>query len=372
MVSTIILLFFCPACFHRTGKDTEIMAGDTLPMRYAHYVNIVKYSGFIKADVRNPWDTMRVLHTYLLVEKNKPLPDSLPKGTVVRTPLSKSLVYSSVHCSLLAELGAGHAIGGVCDLSYISLPFIRKGHDSGLIIDAGNSMNPDIEKVIEMQPDAILLSPFENSGGYGRIEKLGIPIIECADYMELSPLGRAEWMRFFGLLYGKEAESDSLFNGVETAYRSLCTKVEGIKERKTVFSELKSSSAWYVPGGNSTMAHMFADAGGDYIFSDIRQSGSVPLSFETVLDRARKSDFWLIKYNQSHDKTYRELKSDYEPYTRFEAYKNRHVYGCNTGRINYYEETPFHPERLLKDLISIFYPDQLKGYVPVYFSKLAE
>lgn len=372
LIPAIIALIVCSACFHKGGTDAEVMPGDTLSMRYAHYVSIVKYPDFIKADVRNPWDTMRVLHTYVLVEKSKSLPDSLPKGTVVRTPLSKSLVYSSVHCSLLSELGAENAIGGVCDLSYISLPFIQEGCRQGKITDAGNSMNPTIEKVIEMQPDAILLSPFENSGGYGRIEKLGIPIIECADYMELSPLGRAEWMRFFGLLYGKETQADSLFNNVETAYCSLCDKVKDVKERKTVFSELKSSSAWYVPGGKSTMARLFADAGADYIFSDTQQSGSIPLSFETVLDRAQKADFWLIKYNQSKDKTYSELKSDYEPYTRFEAYKKRCVYGCNTGRILFYENTPFHPERLLKDLISVFYPEKLEGYVPVYFSKLAD
>lgn len=241
LIPAIIALIVCSACFHKGVTDAEAMPGDTLSMRYAHYVSIVKYHDFIKADVRNPWDTTHVLHTYVLVEKSKSLPDSLPKGTVVRTPLSKSLVYSSVHCSLLSELGAENAIGGVCDLSYISLPFIQEGCRQGKITDAGNSMNPTIEKVIEMQPDAILLSPFENSGGYGRIEKLGIPIIECADYMELSPLGRAEWMRFFGLLYGKETQADSLFNNVETAYCSLCDKVKDVKERKTVFSELKLS-----------------------------------------------------------------------------------------------------------------------------------
>lgn len=100
-------------------------------------------------------------------------------------------------------------------------------------------MNPDIEKVIDMHPDGILLSPYENSGGYGRIEKLNIPILECADYMETSALGRAEWVHFYGLLFGKEAEADSLFAGVEEAYLSLRNQVKDITPKPTVITELK-------------------------------------------------------------------------------------------------------------------------------------
>lgn len=339
---------------------------------YADYLTMVRHPGYTEAVIRNPWDTLRVLHTYLLVDRDNPLPDSLPDGTVVRTPIRHALVYSSVHCSLLAEMDAKEAVGGVCDRSYISLPFVQKGCEAGRIVDAGNSMNPDIEKVMEMHPDAILLSPFENSGGYGRIEKLDIPLIECADYMETSPLGRAEWVLFFGALVGKDAEADSIFREVESNYLTLKAKVGGIKERKTMFSELKSSSAWYVPGGNSTSARLYSDAGARYVFADLRQGGSVPLAFETVLDEAQHTDFWLIKYNQPKDKTYAELKRDYEPYSHFDAYRNRQVYGCNTGRIPFYEETPFHPDRLLNDLIHIFYPETEDGYVPVYFSKLTE
>lgn len=339
---------------------------------YADYLTMVRHPGYTEAVIRNPWDTLRVLHTYLLVDRDNPLPDSLPDGTVVRTPIRHALVYSSVHCSLLAEMDAKEAVGGVCDRSYISLPFVQEGCKAGRIVDAGNSMNPDIEKVMEMHPDAILLSPFENSGGYGRIEKLDIPLIECADYMETSPLGRAEWVLFFGALVGKDAEADSIFREVESNYLALKAKVGGIKERKTMFSELKSSSAWYVPGGNSTSARLYSDAGARYVFADLRQGGSVPLAFETVLDEAQHADFWLIKYNQPKDKTYAELKRDYEPYSHFDAYRNRQVYGCNTGRIPFYEETPFHPDRLLNDLIHIFYPETEDGYVPVYFSKLTE
>lgn len=190
--------------------------------------------------------------------------------------------------------------------------------------------------------------------------------------METSALGRAEWVRFYGLLFGKEAEADSLFAGVEEAYLSLRNQVKDITPKPTVITELKTGGTWYVPGGNSTMAKLYADAGARYIFADIPQSGSASLAFETVFDKGQHADFWLIKYNQQVDKTYRELKSDYAPYANFDAFRNRRVYGCNTSRISFYEEVPFHPELLLKDLVKVFHPDILKDYTPRYFTNLAE
>lgn len=264
----------------------------------------------------------------------KSLPADLPEGTLVRTPLSKAVVYSSVHCGLLNQIGALKSIGGVCDLKYIKLQEVQDGCRTGSITDVGNGMNPDIEKIIDLHPDAIMLSPFENSGGYGRVEKLNIPIIECADYMETSALGRAEWMRFYGLLFGEAQKADSLFAEVEKNYNELKALVAPLSSAPSVISELKNGSAWYVPGGKSTSARIYADAGANYVFANDEHSGSVPLAFETVFDKGQNADFWLIKYNQAIDKTYKELEQDYAPYTGFRAFKERNIYGCNTeGRL---------------------------------------
>lgn len=118
------------------------------------------------------------------------------------------------------------------------------------------------------------------------------------------------------------------------------------------------------------MARMIDDAGADYIFSYTKESGSVPMSFETVLDKGQKADFWLIKYNQKQDKTYSELKNDYSPYTNFDAWKNKRIFGCNTSYANFYEETPFHPEALLRDLIIIFHPEIMENEKTRYFTGL--
>ena len=371
-IQLLVVVLLLTACGGGSKTASVSATGDTIRLQYAENLTLVNGQDYVVATLRNPWDTAHVLRTYILVDKEKSLPEGLPEGTVVRTPLSKAVVYSSVHCSLLQRLGALNSIGGVSDLKYIKLPEIQDGVRSGCIADIGSGMSPDIEKIIDLHPDAILLSPFENSGGYGRIDKLNVPVIECADYMETSALGRAEWMRFYGLLFGKAQQADSLFAEVETAYVALRNLVTPISRAPSVISELKSSSAWYVPGGKSTTARLYADAGANYIFGYDEHSGSVALAFETVYDKGQHAEFWLIKYNQETEKTYGELATEYAPYAGFRAFKERNIYACNSGRVAFYEESPFRPDYLLKDLIKIFHPSLLEGYDLRYFTKLAD
>lgn len=366
---TVLLL---SACGGKSSTASGSEQGDTIPLHYSSNLSLIDYEDCIVAQLRNPWDTAKILHTYVLVDKNQPLPQELPQGTLVRTPLSKAVIYSSVHCSLLKDFGALNSIGGVCDLKYIKLPEIEEGCRNGTIADVGDGMNPNIEKIIDLHPDAILLSPFENSGGYGRVEKLNVPIIECADYMETSSLGRAEWMRFYGLLFGKKTEADAMFAAVERNYKDLQELVKPISFAPSVMCDLKTSSTWYTPGGNSTIAKLYSDAGTNYIFREDTHSGSLPYPFEVIFEKGQQTDFWLIRYNQPVDKTYGELEKEFAPYAGFRAFKERNIYGCNTNRVPFYEETPFHPDWLLKDLIKIFHPSLSEGYELRYYNKLAE
>ncbi|MBR5633605.1 MAG: ABC transporter substrate-binding protein, partial [Prevotella sp.] len=190
---------------------TTAFQGDTIRMKYAENIVIVRDSAVTKVELRNPWGE-GVLHTYWLVAKDANFSPS--EGTVVRVPLQRSVVFNTAHASLLLMLDADNAIAGVADLKYMLLPEIHRRvrlETNGKIVDCGDAMMPDIEKIVELDADAILLSPFENSGGYGQLEKLGVPIVECAEYMETSALGRAEWMRFYGMLFGCEQRADSLF-----------------------------------------------------------------------------------------------------------------------------------------------------------------
>ena len=367
-----VTVLFLSACGGKSSTVSGSAQGDSIPLHYSSNLSLIDYEDYIVAQLRNPWDTTKILHTYVLVDKKQPLPQELPQGTLVRTPLSKAVIYSSVHCSLLKDLGALNSIGGVCDLKYIKLPEIEEGCRNGTITDVGDGMNPNIERIIDLHPDAILLSPFENSGGYGRVEKLNVPIIECADYMETSSLGRAEWMRFYGLLFGKKTEADAMFASVERSYKDLQELVKPISFAPSVMCDLKTSSTWYTPGGNSTIARLYADAGANYIFREDTHSGSLPHPFEVIFEKGQQTDFWLIRYNQPIDKTYKELEKEFAPYAGFRAFKERNIYGCNTNRVPFYEETPFHPDWLLKDLIKIFHPSLLEGYELRYYKKLSE
>ena len=367
----IFLLALLSSCGGKSKSSSVIEAEKAIPLRYAENLSLSATEDYTIARLRNPWDTTRILHTYVLVDKKKSLPADLPEGTLVRTPLSKAVVYSSVHCGLLNQIGALKSIGGVCDLKYIKLQEVQDGCRTGSIADVGNGMNPDIEKIIDLHPDAIMLSPFENSGGYGRVEKLNIPIIECADYMETSALGRAEWMRFYGLLFGEAQKADSLFAEVEKNYNELKALVAPLSSAPSVISELKNGSAWYVPGGKSTSARIYADAGANYVFADDEHSGSVPLAFETVFDKGRMQTFGSSNIIRPLTRLIRNW-SRTMLHTPVSAHSRNATFMDATQKVDFYEDSPFHPDRLLKDLIKIFHPTLLEGYELKYFTKLAE
>ena len=365
-----VLLF--SSCGGRSKTASVIEAEKAIPLRYAENLNLSATEDYTIARLRNPWDTTRILHTYVLVDKEKSLPADLPEGTLVRTPLSKAVVYSSVHCGLLNQIGALKSIGGVCDLKYIKLQEVQDGCRTGSIADVGNGMNPDIEKIIDLHPDAIMLSLSRTVADTDGWKNSTSPLSNVQTTWKLRHWDVPKWMRFYGLLFGEAQKADSLFAEVEKNYNELKALVAPLSSAPSVISELKNGSAWYVPGGKSTSARIYADAGANYVFADDEHSGSVPLAFETVFDKGQNADFWLIKYNQAIDKTYKELEQDYAPYTGFRAFKERNIYGCNTGKVDFYEDSPFHPDRLLKDLIKIFHPTLLEGYELKYFTKLAE
>lgn len=366
LVSLILLLAGC----HR-NKISETHEGKEIRFDYAKLIRVWECDGFKKMEIRNPWDTTCLLQTYLLVDKTKEIPANCPDGVVVRVPLEKSAVFTTVHCSLIEELGAVNSISGICELEYITNPNIISLTQSGKIVDFGSSMSPDIEKIITVSPDAILLSPFNNSGGHGGLDKLGIPIVECADYMESDPLGRAEWIKLYGMLYGKESEADSIFSKVTETY----TQIEKEAQQETgshpsLLYGLDNGGSWFIPGGKSYMAKMFASAGANYIFGETTHSGAEPLAFETVYDKGCNADIWLILGTEVADKTYKDLQR----FSNFKSYKEKRVYACNTTKTSFFDEIPFHPERLLKDLYVIFHSEKygdVNEYLH-YYRKLAE
>ena len=392
--ATVALLM--AACQGGKTAAADAEAGDTLEMKYAKLLTIVKYGDgegtsdaaegidyqYAEALVANPWKAGTMLHRYILIPKGEEgdktvamLAKRRSTGArcatdTVRTPVERSAVFIAPHCQLMYELGCQQAIRGVCDLDYINIPDVKKraalsGNTSAQnpIVNCGSSMAPDIERIIALKPEAILLSPFENSGGYGKLDKLHIPIIEAADYMESSPLGRAEWMKFYGMLFGNEEgksngisgscepKADSLFAKIEKEYLSLKAQAAGYRKSLSILTERKTGNVWYVPGGQSTIGILLKDANARYIFEDDQHSGSLAMSPEQILAKGKQVDVWAFKYFGGAPLSQAQLLQEYDGYKALAAFNRGNIYQVDTSTVPYFELTSFHPELLLREFI---------------------
>lgn len=410
----LLALLVLTAC--QGGKTTagEAEEGDTLKMKYAKLLTIVKHGEkgtaslnndaedaeyqYAEVNVANPWKAGTLLHRYILIPKGKEGDEMVARLALqrtsgmgcttdtVRTPVERSAVFIAPHCQLMYEMGCQQAIRGVCDLDYINIPDVKKraalsrntaarkassGNVSAgnaaarnSIVDCGSSMAPDIERIIALKPEAILLSPFENSGGYGKLDKLHIPIIEAADYMESSPLGRAEWMKFYGMLFKKdgnapktalaascEPKADSLFAKIEKEYLKLKAEAAGYPKGLSILTERKTGNVWYVPGGQSTIGILLKDANARYIFEDDEHSGSLAMSPEQILAKGKQVDVWAFKYFGGAPLSQAQLLQEYDGYKALAAFSRGNIYQVDTSTVPYFELTSFHPELLLREFI---------------------
>ena len=323
-------------------------------------------NGAVLVDVANPWDTATLLASYLLLDGEK-RPDSVPprqRLAELRVPLERSAVFSAIHAGAIEELGETGRVAAVADAEYVKGAFARGIADSS-IADLGSSLSPSMEKITLASPDAFLMYPMQNAG-HGALENSGIPIIEMADYMETTPLGRAEWIRLLGRLYGRAAEADSIFKSVESKYNTLAAKASKLEKRPKVLTEMLTSGYWFVPGGNSYMARLITDAGGEYPWAGDKSTGSLQLDFSAVYARAADADIWLIKTYGS-DLTLAGLREVYPLNSQIKAFKKGGVYFADTQKVTLYEEFPFHPELLLGEYAAIFSgnTDNLRYFKPV-------
>lgn len=367
------------------GKTASGEGGDTLQMKYAELLTIVKHNdgAYTEAIIENPWKKGTTLHKYILVPKGKEgdetvarLKDDIRENAtlqmgshcdIVRTPLESNVVFTAPHCQLMYELGCKNAITGVCDKDYINIPDIKErvklsdgkastSDTDKVIIDCGSSMQPDIERIIALKPEGLLISPFENSGGYGKLDKLHIPIIETADYMETSPLGRAEWMKFYGLLFKSEERSDSLFSSIEKEYLALKAEAAKLPQGLSILTERKMGSVWYVPGGKSTMGILLKDANAKYIFADDTHSGSLAYGPERILSKGTQIDVWAFKYFGGKALSKSDLLAEYEGYKALKTFNQNSIFQVDTSTQPYFELTSFHPEILLREFIILAHP----------------
>lgn len=373
MKSSNLLYFFvfCStlySCSSIGNKENENI--EKYQLRHARGFNVEQYEDYKLVTVRDPWDTVRTLYRYILIDRDKEIPKNLPEGTIVKVPLQTVIAFSTIQCSMLQEIDEQHRITGVCQAKYIDLPYIQERLKAGKIIDLGSMHKPDVEQLINLMPSALIVSAMETGMGY--LDKLRIPIIATTDYMEDTALGRAEWIRYHALFYGKEALADSLFQETERRYNEIKDRVKNASNKPTVFNDLKFGKTWRIAGGKSYLANLIRDAGGEYIWNDDNSTGSTRLSAEMVLDKAGLADIWLLKYNREEDLTYNRLKQEDKIYAQFGAFNKKQIWGCNTGKVHYFEDLPIHPDSILKDMAKIFHPNLFTDNKLSYFKSLDE
>lgn len=312
--------------------------------------------------------------TFILYPKSQPKPDLVKGACYIATPIERVASLGSVYTTMLCKMGLRRHIVAVENVDYYNNPYIVEQVKLGRIVELSKGPEIDAERTIALHPDLIFTFGMGNpaSDVGSRIAQAGIPVAISVDHLEETPLARAEWIRFYAAFFDKDQLADSLFNATERHYRQLVELADTVAYKPTVFTEMKYGDAWYVPGGDSYVAHLLKDAGADYLWKDEHRTGSLPLSFEAVLLNARDCDFWLNLFMVNSKK---ELLSYDERYNLFKAFKQDKLYNNNRirnsqGYSEYWETGICSPDALLEDLISIFHPSLLPQHTLRYYKRI--
>ncbi|MCH5218944.1 MAG: ABC transporter substrate-binding protein [Muribaculaceae bacterium] len=356
-----VLFFYCyiSSCTGNSNVPIDLVPGDTLT-HHAELLTIVKHPGnFWTVDIKNPWDTLTYLGRYIIGEESRGEYKMPADYQFVKVPVNSIFVGSSVHGNPLTELGCIDKIRCVTDGEFFIAEEIKDLIQKGTIVDAGSSMSPSLEKILASSPDIALISPYQNSGN-GILDKTNAVVINMADYMEKTPLARAEWILLLGILVDEFEAANEIFNKVKHNYSQLSEDVEKVGEKPLVITEVPYNGVWYQPGGGSYMAALIRDAGGLPLLNDNREIGSVQMDISNVYNLGHKAQVWLIKTNEPL--TYKDVESLTPLAQNINAFKNGNIWQANTSKVPLYDDMAFHPDKVLKDFIIIFHPESNIGY----------
>lgn len=364
------LAFTLISCGGKTqNDDSQIITSDEI--KYAQGLRIERYKGYTLVEMSDPTNPESQIYKYAMVPKegsDEPIPDGY---VVIKTPINKAIIMTTLQLSNFIKLGAVDRVVGMPSTRFLFNEQMKSQLASGTSKRIGIEGNFDTELIMALQPELILVSPFKR-GGYDRLQNLDIPLVTFLGYKETSPLGQAEWLKFTGLLLGKEEEADMIFRGIEERYNQLKDLIpEEVDKPKVLSGELHGGN-WYVVGGDSYLAHQFDDAGGEYFMQDNEESGGFYVDFESVYAKAADADYWRILNSYDGDYSYDVLGKTDSRYRDFKAYKEHKVIYCNLNERPFYELSPVEPDVVLADLIKAFHPALLPDYEPVFYSVLKQ
>ncbi|AFY34543.1 ABC transporter substrate-binding protein [Calothrix sp. PCC 7507] len=326
--------------------------------------------------VKNPWQNAKKGFRYILVQCGTPIPKGFSQAQVITVPINSVVSLSTTHLPHLAKLGVVDKLIGISDSKQVNTPDVVERVKAGKISQIGNNANVDIEKILELNPDLVTTYGTGNSqtDSYAKLTEAGLKVAMNAEYMEATPLGQSEWLKFTALFFNKEEEAEKIFSKIADKYEQIAQKAKSVKSRPTIFVGFKFKDTWYMPGGNSYVAKYLADAGANYLWSDDKSSGSLPLSFEVVFERAVNADYWL-NFRQSW-KSVKDLVTEDNRYADFKAVKQSNLYN-NNARVNanggndYWEGGISNPDIVLSDLIKILHPEILPNHQLFFYHKLS-
>ena len=371
----LILCFILSACKHEAKNDI-LKTSETaqIELKYAKGFSVDDYGTHKIIKVLQPWPESETHYSYGLVVAGATTHiDTEALDGVINRPIRKIVVTSTTHIPALELLGVEQTLVGFPGTAYISSKKTRQLIDEGKVRDLGKNEGLNTEVLLELNPDAVIGFGVDGiNKTFETIRKAGIPVIYNGDWVEASALAKAEWIKFFGVLFNKEKEADSIFNKIEYDYLAAKDTAKQATHRPTVLSGALHKDVWYLPNGSSPEAQFLKDANVDYLWSESSGSGSLALSFEVVLDRAKDAELWL---NPSYYGSFEQLEQANSLYTNFEAFKKRTIYSFvntvgDTGGVLYYELGTARPDLVLKDLIKICHPELLKDHTPYFFKKL--
>lgn len=342
-------------------------------MDYATGLKIRKYEGYSVVDITNPWPNANRQYKYILKDADAKIPDSLKSAIMINVPIDKIIATSTTHIPSLEMLGLENSLIGFPNLDYISSTKVRSRIDAGHVKNVGNTQNLNTEIILGLAPNVIMAHGIDNNNpALDNLQKSGLKIIYNGDWNEQTALGKAEWIKLFGVLYGKEAEANMIFENIEKEYNSTLALAAKVVKKPTVLSGALYENRWYLPQGESWGAVLIMQAGGNYLWADTKGTGSLSLNFESVLDKGSKADIW-IGPGQYVKRS--EMLAANPHYSQFNAFKTGEIYSYSskkgaTGGIIYFELAPNRPDLVIKDLVKILHPELLPNHTLYFFEKV--
>ena len=371
---TIFFIIFCFSCKKESKTNTlKTTKGTELVLKYANGFSITDFGSHKVIQIKNPWPKAKKSYSYTLLNSNSSKKLNNEDPNAITVPLESIVVTSTTHIPALELLGVEQTLVGFPSTNYVSSQKTRVRIDNGQVRELGKNEGINIEVLIELTPDVVV--------GYGidgvnktfeTIQKANIPVIYNGDWIETSALAKAEWIKFFGVLYNKEAKADSVFNSIEKNYLEAKKLAANATTKPTVICGAMHKDIWYLPNGTSPEAQFLKDANVDYLWNDTKGKGSLALSFESVFEKGRTAQLWL---SPSYYASMEALEKANEHYKKFEAFKAKNIYSFSnttgaSGGVLYYELGTARPDLVLKDIIKICHPELLNNYEPFFFKPL--